>query len=59
MQGSQDKKQVRMEYRVRGGKNTRGGEIFRTRPYQPWGPPTFLYNGYRVSRGGKAAGAWC
>jgi hypothetical protein len=24
-------------------------EIFRTRPDQPWGPPSLLYNGYRVS----------
>jgi hypothetical protein len=34
------------------------GEIFRTRPYRPWGPPSLLYNGYRVFPGGKAAGAW-
>ena len=34
------------------------GEIFRTRPDRPWGPPTLLYNGYRVSPRGKAAGAW-
>jgi len=26
-----------------------GGEIFRTRPGRPWGPPSLLYNGYRVS----------
>ena len=26
-----------------------GGEIFRTRPDWPWGPPSLLYNGYRVS----------
>jgi hypothetical protein len=25
------------------------GEIFRTRPGRPWGPPSLLYNGYRVS----------
>ena len=25
------------------------GEIFRTRPDSPWGPPSLLYNGYRVS----------
>jgi len=31
-----------------------GGGIFRTRPDRPWGPPNFLYNGYR----GRAAGAW-
>ena len=36
-----------------------GGEIFRTRPDRPCGPPSFLYNGYRVFTGGKAAGAWC
>jgi hypothetical protein len=32
------------------------GEIFR--PHRPWGPPSLLYNGYRVFPGGKAAGAW-
>ena len=26
-----------------------GGEIFRTCPDWPWGPPSLLYNGYRVS----------
>jgi hypothetical protein len=25
---------------------------------RPWGPPSLLYNGYRVFPGGKAAGAW-
>jgi hypothetical protein len=40
-------------------KNPGGGEIFRTRPDRPWGPPRLLYNGYRVFPGGKAAGAWC
>jgi len=25
------------------------GEIFRTRPYRPWGPPSILYNKYQVS----------
>ena len=34
-----------------------GEEIFRTCPDWPWGPPSLLYNGYRVSPGGKAAGA--
>ena len=33
-----------------------GGEIFRTRPALPWGPPSLLYNGYRVFTGGKTAG---
>jgi hypothetical protein len=25
------------------------GEIFRTRPDRPWGPPSLVYNGYLVS----------
>ena len=33
-------------------------QISRTRPYRPQGPPSLLYNGYRVFPGGKAAGAW-
>ena len=32
------------------------GEIFRVRPDQPWGLPSFLYNGYKALPGGKAAG---
>jgi len=31
------------------GLNPGGGEIFRTRPYRPWGPPSLLYNGYCFS----------
>jgi hypothetical protein len=30
--------------------------IFRSRPDRPWGPPSFLYNGYRIFPGGRAAG---
>ena len=30
-----------------------GGEIFRTCPDRPRGPPSLLYNGYRVFPGGK------
>ena len=30
-----------------------GGEIFLTCPDRPWGPPSLLYNGYRVFPGGK------
>jgi hypothetical protein len=30
-------------------KNPDGGEIFRTLPDRNWGPPSLLYNGYRVS----------
>jgi hypothetical protein len=41
------------------GSNPGGGEIFRTRQDQPWGPPSLLYNGYQVFPGGKAAGTWC
>jgi len=33
--------------------NPRGGEIFRTCPDRPWGPPSLLYNGYRVFPVGK------
>jgi hypothetical protein len=29
------------------------GEICRTRPDQPWGPPSLLYNGYWVFSGVK------
>ena len=35
------------------GSNPGGGEIFRTRPDRPWGPPSLLYNGYQVFPGGK------
>jgi len=36
-------------YRLDGpGLNPRGGEIFRTYRDRPWGPPSLLYNGYRV-----------
>jgi hypothetical protein len=40
-------------------KKSRLGCDFRTLPGRPWGPPSLLYNGYRVFPGGKAAGAWC
>jgi hypothetical protein len=40
------------------GSNPGGGEIFRTCPDRPWGPPSLLYNGFRDFPGGKAAGAW-
>ena len=39
--------------------NSGAGEIFRTLTDRPWGPPSLLYDGYRVSfPGDKAAGAW-
>jgi hypothetical protein len=31
------------------GMNPDWGEIFCTRPDRPWGPPSLLYNGYRIS----------
>jgi hypothetical protein len=31
------------------GSNPGEGEAFRTRPGRPWGPPSLVYNGYRVS----------
>jgi hypothetical protein len=31
------------------GSNLDGGKIFRARPERPWGPPSLLYNVYRVS----------
>jgi len=34
-------------------KNPGGGEIFRTYPDRPWGPPSLLYNGYRIFPMGK------
>jgi hypothetical protein len=39
------------------GLNPGGGEIFRTFPDRIWGPPCFLYNGYRDIPGGKASKA--
>ena len=35
------------------GSNPGGGESFRTCPDRPWGPPSLLYNGYRVFPGVK------
>jgi hypothetical protein len=39
------------------GIESRWGEIFRTYPHRLQGPPSLLYNGYRVFPGVKAAGA--
>jgi hypothetical protein len=36
------------------GIESRWGEIFRTCPHRPWGPPSLLYNGYRVFPGVKS-----
>ena len=35
------------------GSNPGGGDIFHTIPDRPWGPPSLLFNGYRVFAGGK------
>jgi hypothetical protein len=40
------------------GIETQWGEIFRTRPDRPWGPPSPLYIRYRVFPGGRTAGEW-
>ena len=42
-----------MGWTVRGS-NPGGGEILRTCQNWPWGPPSLLYNGYRVFPEGKA-----
>ena len=34
------------------------GEFFCICPHRSWGPPSLLYQGYRVFPGSKAAGAW-
>jgi hypothetical protein len=41
-----------MGWTVRGSNRGRG-ENFRTCPDRPWGPPSLLYNGFRVFPGGK------
>ena len=46
---------ISADWTVRGS-NLGGGEIFRTLPDRPWGPPSHLYNGYQVFPGGKVAG---
>jgi len=35
------------------GIESRWGQIFRTSPNRPWGPPSLLYNGYQVFPEGK------
>jgi hypothetical protein len=47
---SQIKEVVQMKCREQ--KHSGGDDIFRTRPDRPWGLPSLLYNGYRVSFGG-------
>jgi hypothetical protein len=38
------------------GIEIRWGKIFHTRPDRPWGPPSLLYNGYRVFPGVRRPG---
>jgi hypothetical protein len=41
---------IATRYRIDGpGIEFRGGELFHTRPDWPWGPPSLLYNEYRLS----------
>jgi hypothetical protein len=40
------------------GLNPGESEVFRTRPDRPWGPPSPLYNVYRVIPAVKAVGSW-
>jgi len=35
------------------GIESRWGDISRTCPDRPWGPPSLLYNGYQAFPGGK------
>jgi len=35
------------------GIESQWGARFSAHPDRPWGPPSLLYNGYRVFRGGK------
>jgi hypothetical protein len=55
---AQSVKRLATGWTVRGS-NPGGSEIFRKCPDRPWGPPSLLYNEYRVFPGDKAAGAWC
>ena len=47
----------KMNWARRSGIEPRSG-TFQTRPDRTWGPPSYLYNGYRVLPAGKAVGAW-
>ena len=45
---------IATDYGLEGpGSNPDGEEIFRPPPDRPWGPPSLLYNGYRIFPGGK------
>jgi hypothetical protein len=49
---------IAIRYELLGpGIESRWGKFFRSRPDRPWGPPSLLYNEYRVFPRGKATGA--
>ena len=41
------------DYGLDGPRSNPGGARFSARPDRPWGPPSLVYNGYRVFPGGK------
>jgi len=47
---------IATRYRVNSPGNPGGGEIFRTSPDRPWGPPRLLYNWYQIFVGVKRPG---
>ena len=40
------------DWMIQGSNPGGGGEVFRTHPDSSWGPPSLIYNGYRVFPGG-------
>ena len=44
---------IATDYRLDGPGSNPGGTRFSVRPDRPWGPPSLLYNEYRVFPGGK------
>ena len=44
---------IATDYRLDGPGSNIGGAKFSACPDRPWGPPSFLYNGYPVFSGGK------
>ena len=52
---AQSVKRLATDLTVRGS-NPGGSEVFRTRPHRSWGPPSLLYNGYRLFTADKTAG---
>ena len=43
---------IATDYGLNGPGSNPGGAIFSAHPDRPWGPPSLLYNGYRVLPGG-------